>query len=259
MAITFPTTLDALTNPVSTDPQSSPDHATQHSNENDAIEALEVKVGVDASAVVTSHDYLLSKAKNDVGNYAASVAGTDTYAVTLAPVPTAYTTGMIVTFKADVANTGAATLNVNALGAKSIVKNVSLALNDNDIRANQFVTVVYDGTNFQITNIVDRITNLYADSDGATITFDLSITPKHGVTLGGNRTLAISNATVGQIFLIRLLQDGTGSRTVTWFTTIKWAGGAAPTLTTTANKADEFIFMVTSAGNYDGFVVGQNI
>jgi hypothetical protein len=46
---------------------------------------------------------------------------------------------------------------------------------------------------------------------------------------------------------------------VTWFTTIKWAGGVAPTLTTTASKADTFGFLCTTAGNYVGYVIGQNI
>lgn len=97
------------------------------------------------------------------------------------------------------------------------------------------------------------------DSDGATVTFDLS-TSLHQVTLAGNRTLALNNETVGQTFVIRLIQDNPGgSRTVTWFTTIKWAGGSAPTLTTTAGKTDVFGFIVTSAGNYDGYVIGQNL
>ena len=98
-----------------------------------------------------------------------------------------------------------------------------------------------------------------ADSDAATITFDMAASNVHAVTLGGNRTLAVSNVSVGQCFILRLLQDGTGSRTVTWFTTIKWAGGSAPTLTTTASKADAFGFICTSAGNYDGYIIGQNI
>jgi hypothetical protein len=95
--------------------------------------------------------------------------------------------------------------------------------------------------------------------DAATVTFDMSTSNLNSVTLGGNRTLALSNVSVGQCFMLRLTQDGTGSRTVTWFTTIKWAGGAAPTLTTTAAKADLFGFLCTSSGNYDGFVIGQNI
>lgn len=97
------------------------------------------------------------------------------------------------------------------------------------------------------------------NTDGATVTFDLAAISKHQVTLGGNRTLALSNAHVGQFFMIKLIQDGTGSRTVTWFTTIKWANGSTPILTTTANKADWFGFVCTSSGNYDGFIIAQNV
>lgn len=100
---------------------------------------------------------------------------------------------------------------------------------------------------------------IITDTDGATVTFDLSLRGIHTVTLGGNRTLAISNATVGQTFILRLLQDATGSRTVTWFSTIRWADGVTPTLTTTASKADTFGFIVTGSGTYDGYVIGQNI
>lgn len=59
MATSFPTGLDALTNPTSANGLNSPDHAGQHSDANDAIEALEAKVGINSSAVTTSHDYLI--------------------------------------------------------------------------------------------------------------------------------------------------------------------------------------------------------
>jgi len=60
MAITYPTTLDSLTNPSSTDTLDSPSHSDQHSDLNDAVEALETKVGADSSAVATSIDYKLT-------------------------------------------------------------------------------------------------------------------------------------------------------------------------------------------------------
>lgn len=59
--ITFPTTLDNFANPSSGDALNSPDHATQHTDANDAIEALQAKVGVNSSAVTTSHDYKLGE------------------------------------------------------------------------------------------------------------------------------------------------------------------------------------------------------
>lgn len=82
--------------------------------------------------------------------YAVDSVGTDAYAVTLVPAPTAYTSGMIVNFKAGTVNTGAATLNVNGLGAKTIVRNGNVTLSDGDIKSGQVVTVIYDGTNFQM-------------------------------------------------------------------------------------------------------------
>ena len=100
----------------------------------------------------------------------------------------------------------------------------------------------------------------YSPSASGTATLDLSKGNIHHITMpAGNITIALSNGTAGQCFIVRILQDGSGSRTVTWFTTIKWAGGSAPTLTTTASKADTLGFEITGSSTYDGFVVGQNI
>jgi hypothetical protein len=64
MATGFPTSIDTLTNPTSTDALTSPSHADQHADANDAIEALQAKVGVNSSAVTTSLDYKVSKPMN---------------------------------------------------------------------------------------------------------------------------------------------------------------------------------------------------
>ena len=62
MASNFPTSLDAFTNPSSTDSMDSVSvpHATQHADLNDAVEALQAKVGADSSAVTSSHDYKIA-------------------------------------------------------------------------------------------------------------------------------------------------------------------------------------------------------
>ncbi len=96
-------------------------------------------------------------------------------------------------------------------------------------------------------------------TDGTTVTFDLSKGNIQQVTLGGDRTLALSNVSVGQCFIINLIQDGTGSRLVTFWNTIKWVDGTTPTLTTTQNKQDSFGFVCISTGNYLGYIVGQNL
>lgn len=64
MSTNFPTSLDSLTNPIGTDKVNNAvtalKHSVQHTNVNDAIEAIEAKVGIDGSAVTTTHDYKLS-------------------------------------------------------------------------------------------------------------------------------------------------------------------------------------------------------
>lgn len=266
--INYPTSLDNFSNPTTSDPLKggTVPHATQHSDANDAIEALQAKVGVNNSAVTSSHDYKLSEVtgsdkavgktatqtlsnkiltapqinmgsdatgdmyfRNSSGvtsrlpigatgtileaqssgipawvpnpstadasttvkgvsqeatqaqvlartatgstsarlfvnpstlttvqtyDYVADAGGTDAYAITVTPAPTAYVTGQVFRFRANTANTGTATLNVNSLGAVTIVKNVSTALDTGDILAGQIIEVVYNGTNFVLQSMV---------------------------------------------------------------------------------------------------------
>jgi len=80
-------------------------------------------------------------------------------------------------------------------------------------------------------------------TDGATITWDVSTAPVAKVTLGGNRTLsAPTNGATGQFVSLLVIQDGTGSRTLTWNSAYEFASDTAPTLTTTANLGDLFTF-----------------
>jgi len=80
-------------------------------------------------------------------------------------------------------------------------------------------------------------------TDGATINWDASTQDVCKVTLGGNRTLAApTNNTTGQFISILVIQDGTGSRTLTWNAVFEFAEDTAPTLTTTASKGDVFVF-----------------
>ena len=82
--------------------------------------------------------------------YAVDTGTTDTYAVALSPVITSLTDGMVVYAKIVHANaTTTPTLNLNALGAKTIVKGSGIALVAGDIAANQFCTFIYDLTNTQ--------------------------------------------------------------------------------------------------------------
>ena len=60
MSTNFPTSLDSLTNPTGSDTMNGVSHSSQHANLNDAVEALQAKVGINGSAVTTSHDYKLA-------------------------------------------------------------------------------------------------------------------------------------------------------------------------------------------------------
>jgi len=68
MAITYPTSLDTFTNPLSTDLLTSPDHATQHANINDAVEALEAKVAIGNTVIGTYTAFTPTFTNLTVGN-----------------------------------------------------------------------------------------------------------------------------------------------------------------------------------------------
>jgi hypothetical protein len=80
-------------------------------------------------------------------------------------------------------------------------------------------------------------------TDQATVTWDASTQDVCKLTLGGNRTMAApTNNTTGQFISILVIQDGTGSRTLTWNAVFEFASDTAPTLTTTASLGDVFVF-----------------
>ena len=94
-------------------------------------------------------------------------------------------------------------------------------------------------------------------SDGSTISWNALTQPVAKVTLGGNRTLgAASGGVAGQFVSLLVIQDGTGSRTLTWNAAYEFASDTAPTLTTTASLGDLFVF------RYNGskwLEVGRNL
>jgi len=95
-------------------------------------------------------------------------------------------------------------------------------------------------------------------TDGATVTWDVATVPIAKLTLGGNRTLSAPSNPVGsgQYISLLVIQDGTGSRTLTWNAAYEFTADIAPTLTTTASYGDLFTF------RYNGtkwLEVGRNL
>jgi hypothetical protein len=108
-------------------------------------------------------------------------------------------------------------------------------------------------TNPTVTNYVETP---YVANSGTAITLALTNGTVQIITLTGNATITMPTATSGKSFLLMLKQDGTGSRTVTW-STVKWPGGTAPTITSTASKQDIFSFFADGT-NWYGVTVAQN-
>jgi hypothetical protein len=108
-------------------------------------------------------------------------------------------------------------------------------------------------TNPTVTNYVETP---YSANSSTAITLDLTNGTVQIITLTGNATITMPTATSGKSFVMLLKQDGTGSRTVTW-STVKWAGGTAPTITSTASRQDILSFFADGT-NWYGVVVAQN-
>jgi hypothetical protein len=85
--------------------------------------------------------------------YKADAEASDTYVITLDMPPAAYYEGMTICFSANTANTTAATINVNSLGAKDLKDINGAVLVTGAIGAGQIVQAVYDGTDFIITSV----------------------------------------------------------------------------------------------------------
>jgi len=122
--------------------------------------------------------------------------------------------------------------------------------------------VTYTGTetltNKTLTNptVTNYVETPYSANSSTAITLALTNGTVQIITLTGNATITMPTATSGKSFIMFLKQDATGSRTVTW-STVKWAGGTAPTITSTASRQDILSFFADGT-NWYGVVVGQN-
>jgi hypothetical protein len=94
----------------------------------------------------------LSQVQSTVTKLLASVSGADTITAVGSPTLGAYAAGQMFYFVAAGANTGAVTINIDSLGAKSITRDGTTALAAGDIQSGEVCVIVYDGTQFQLVN-----------------------------------------------------------------------------------------------------------
>jgi len=120
--------------------------------------------------------------------------------------------------------------------------------------------LTFDGSTLDVTGTLLTDKGYIAETtltDGATIAWNMATQSVAKVTLGGNRTIAApTNGSTGQFASLLVIQDGTGSRTLTWNAVYEFASDTAPTLTATASLGDLFVF------RYNGskwLEVGRNL
>jgi hypothetical protein len=239
MATNFPTSLDTYTNPTSTDTLASPDHAGQHANINDAVKALEAKVGVDGSAVTTSLDYKVTQrvalstvtTKGDliVGTANATVsrlgAGTDGYVLAAA---SGQSTGLQYIAPWTTANT-TFTAPIEAATVSASAATGTIAF---DVKTQ---SVLYYTAN-------------------ATANWTLNIRGNSGTTLAS--TLAVGQS----ITVVFLVTNGTTAYYQTGFqidgsaVTPKWQNGTAPS-SGNASSIDVYVFTVIKTASAPTYTV----
>lgn len=92
-----------------------------------------------------------------------------------------------------------------------------------------------------------------AGNSSTAININLQTGSSQKITLTGNATIVLGNPQTGGSYVLRLVQDATGTRTVTWPSSVKWPSGVAPTLTTTANKIDLINLYYDGTSYYGSF------
>lgn len=156
MATNFPESLDALNNPQSTDSMSG--HAALHANVNDAIEAMQAKIGIDGSANADSLDYKVSTLENQVNAIGDS---TDT-TITLLGLEG----------NNDLVVTGIENKTTIDSFAKSAWRSVKylLQISRGSVYHTSTITIVQDGDDVHLleSDVVENI----EDSNLATVTFE---------------------------------------------------------------------------------------
>lgn len=138
----------------------------------------------DGSAAADS--MALGQLQKQTGAYVSTVGGTaDAITLTPSPAATAYAAGQKFSFISSGANTGATTVNVSALGVKSITKSGTTALVSGDIPASALIEIQYDGTQFQLRGVT---ANAVLTSGNQTVAGDKTFTGNN--THSGTQTIS---------------------------------------------------------------------
>lgn len=155
------------------------------------------------NATTNTFNPYIGAAPDRVLTYAADTGAANAYAIAPSPVTTAYATGQIATLKPVNANTGASTLNVNGLGAQNIKLFDGTNPYANALLTTGTYILVYDGTNFVLTNPSPKTTYLnYAADTGAANAYAVAPSPP------------ITAYAAGQVVALQPVNANTGASTI---------------------------------------------
>ena len=120
------------------------------------------------AGIASTDSATVGQVQSAVGTFL-TASGKNTITASVSPVLTAYSAGQMFGFVAANTNTGATTINISSLGAKSIVSQ-SGALAENDLVSGYFYIIYYDGTNFQLLGVSTTTTSLTITGSGVQLT-----------------------------------------------------------------------------------------
>ena len=227
------------------------EHDIVHTSHSGAIIAIETKLGATDSNAVADTVLGGTGASTSAWTGSPTLSGTVT-ATTFAGAVTGNVTGDL---------TGNVTGNVTG----DLTGAVTGAASDNLLLAGGTMAGVIDHNDLGVTKPLlkdySETINVIASST-ATTAIDVSLGNVVDMTLDNSPTLTFTNPAptgTGGSFTLMLRQDGSGSRTVTWPGSVRWAAATAPTLTTTASRVDIITFVTMDEGTkWYGFVAAQD-
>jgi hypothetical protein len=184
-----------------------------------------------------------------------TVTGTGSLVLAASPTFTGTVTGVSATMVGlgNVTNESKATMFASPTftGTVTGVSATMVGLGNvtNESKATMFTSPTFTGTMTDQT-----ITLSQTLTDGVTISWNTDLGRIATVTLGGNRTMAAPTNLKAGTYILYVIQDATGSRTLTWNSVFKWTAAVAPVLTTTAARRDIMTFVSDGTNLYGSYL-----
>jgi len=260
MPTAYPTTLDTSAEQPSPSATTDLDgvgyeHDVVHTSHSGAIIAIETKLGSTDSNAVADTVLGGTGASTSAWTGSPTLSGTVT-ATTFIGAVTGNITGNV---------TGDLTGNVTGNVTGDVTGNVTGDASGNLLLSGGTMAGVIDHNDLGVTKPLlkdySETINVIASST-ATTAIDVSLGNVVDMTLDNSPTLTFTNPAptgTGGSFTLMLRQDASGSRTVTWPGSVRWAAATAPTLTTTASRVDIITFVTMDEGTkWYGFVAAQD-